>query len=174
MGAANNTSTGDAPTPLTAPVDDPEIIYRLLCGVEEIDYSEEECWEWNGSISNGYGYIHANGNPQPVHRLMVRVRADHQISPEWDVHHTCGNKLCIAPSHLSLVDRSEHRIEHQRDSLRQRDKDDDDGLSIQDIRDIRRRYEHTGINQYELADEYGIDQTFVSSIVRGKAYWYID
>lgn len=42
-------------------------------------------------------------------------------------------------------------------------------ITLDDMRAIRQRYQAGGITQQQLADEYRIDRTRVSQIVRGKA-----
>lgn len=155
----------------TEPVDDPDVIHELVSKADIGDY--DDCWDWTGPTSNGYGYLSYRGVRVPAHRLMVRVCRDAPLDSTHDTDHICGNKRCINPGHLQVLDRSAHiRVEHRRalDS----DGSSKAGLTRPDIRSIRQRYTEGHVVQRELADEYGISIRMVSKIINREAYWYID
>jgi hypothetical protein len=63
----------------------------------------EQCWLWKGGINNaGYGLIRINKEEGMA--LVTRVVKHHHsgVTMNQEVHHTCGNKLCVNPNHLII------------------------------------------------------------------------
>jgi hypothetical protein len=66
------------------------------------------CIEWTGVVSNiGYGFFgcrDANGgstNMITAHRLALMIKLGRNIAPGMNANHSCHNKLCVNPAHLS-------------------------------------------------------------------------
>ena len=79
---------------------------RLLTSIAR-DFSSG-CWLWRGQISNsGYGRMmvrQASGNKmESAHRASYAAF----VAPIPDgviVRQSCGNRLCVNPGHLEIVD----------------------------------------------------------------------
>ncbi len=67
--------------------------------------SETHCWEWQGQISNsGRIMIQDAGMPRTVGADDASYIAFFgEIPPKYLVRQTCGNRLCINPEHLELI-----------------------------------------------------------------------
>ena len=66
------------------------------------------CIEWIGVVSNiGYGFFSCrdnNGGPAKMitaHRLALMIKLGRNIAPGMNANHSCHNKLCVNPDHLS-------------------------------------------------------------------------
>lgn len=71
-----------------------------------------DCWIWTGPVGNhGYGALNARAVPT-AHRAAYMLWVG-PIPGGYDVHHTCGRKLCFNPVHLTVVERIAHRRMHQ-------------------------------------------------------------
>lgn len=68
------------------------------------------CVEWTGARSSaGYGaiWISPGTGMARAHRVVLTWALGQDISTR-DVDHLCSNRLCVAPSHLELVDHAEN------------------------------------------------------------------
>jgi HNH endonuclease len=61
------------------------------------------CWLWKGPLgSEGYGQVHLDKKHWHVHRLFYTMLKG-PIIPFRQIHHTCKNKLCVNPDHMTLL-----------------------------------------------------------------------
>ncbi len=70
-----------------------------------------ECWPWAGATNRkGYGVIRVGKKTWLAHRygyeFFVRPLGDEQL------HHVCGNRLCVRPEHLEVMVASDHSRLH--------------------------------------------------------------
>jgi hypothetical protein len=72
-----------------------------------------ECELWTGTITqDGYGQIKIAGRSEQAHRHAYRQHHG-DIPADHDIHHTCGEKRCVNPKHLTPITRSEHATLHR-------------------------------------------------------------
>lgn len=73
-----------------------------------IPLDKTQCWIWNGPINNaGFGMIKGDNSlgdakMVTVHRVMAREKGLYIKFKE--VQHTCLNKRCVNPDHLTIGD----------------------------------------------------------------------
>ena len=77
----------------------------------------DSCWIWTGSLrANGYAYVGRAERNRLVHRVVAWAYAgfNGEIRDFPEVHHTCGRKACVNPTHLlpttSLINILESRV----------------------------------------------------------------
>lgn len=83
---------------------------RLMNGLGHVN--ERGCWIWGRStMSSGYGHI-SSGRREGI-RMLGAHRVSYEmfngpIPPGLVVMHSCDEKLCINPAHLSVGTKSEN------------------------------------------------------------------
>jgi len=89
---------------------------RLLAAIARD--ASSGCWLWGGTISNsGYGRMmvrQASGNKmESAHRASYAAFVA-RIPDGASIRQSCGNRLCVNPEHLEIIDQECER-KHQRD-----------------------------------------------------------
>lgn len=151
----------------------PEQIAHFWSRVHKAD----GCWEWQGGKANGYGYVRINNENRGTHRLAYELTYG-PIPDGLFVCHHCDNPPCCNPDHLYAGTPADnvrdayargrqpkrkpykHFTKYERPPHQLK-------LTDEDVRAIRAD-RATGAQLQELADRYGVDQSFISLIVSGK------
>jgi hypothetical protein len=133
------------------------------------------CWLWDiAKTQNGYTTIRIPGTKTKKvsgHRIAW-VLFNGPIPPSMFVLHHCDTKACVRPDHLYLGTPKENmrdKIVRQRTNHPYGERSGSAKLSNEDVIDIRHRYSE-GTLQKSLANEYRVDQSTISDIVR-KIHW---
>lgn len=81
----------------------------------------DTCWNWNADTISGYGRLNLNGITYLAHRVSlfisgkkIDLRKKEKGAKGVIVMHTCDNRKCVNPSHLSIST----QLENIRDSVR--------------------------------------------------------
>lgn len=73
---------------------------------------KENCVLWPyGVCTPGYGMCFVDGRRQMTHRVMCTWVKGHPPTPKHQVAHSCGNRRCINPHHLSWKTAAQNQID---------------------------------------------------------------
>lgn len=126
----------------------------------------DECWPWKIATKNGYGRFSLNCVENYAHRFAYGLAyGDPPQGREMQVMHSCNNKLCCNPAHLSLGTAAENTAAATRDGLMS------SGESHHTARysdDLIRTIFADNRPQLELERIYGVSQAHISRIKRGE------
>ena len=130
------------------------------------------CWEWTGCLCLGYGLIKRKDG--------LHLRA-HRVS--WEYHrgmiphgmficHSCDNRKCVNPDHLFVGTHNDNMKDMVIKGRSAKTVGEMNGFhklkteSIETIRNDRRP-------QHIIAKDYGVCQTTISLIKRGKRWGWL-
>jgi hypothetical protein len=125
------------------------------------------CWEWAGTVSNGYGVIGINGRNEQASRVAWTL-ANGPIPDGSIVSRTCGNPLCVNRRHMELTTRAENL-----EKMRHRGENNSGSkLTSDQVISIRQRVKD-GERQAALAREYDVSKNLINLIVKRKSWAHV-
>ena len=136
---------------------------RFLSKVDKGD----GCWIWRGSLNSGwrgaYGRLRFKGRTALAHRVSWELHFG-PIPEKAEVCHSCDNPSCVRPDHLFLGTHADNMGDMMKKG-RGRSK-----LTRRSAEAIRAMYAAGAVRQRDVAAAFGVTQTLVSQIVRGKIW----
>lgn len=94
---------------------DSSTISRFWSKVERREPSD--CWTWIGTPwSRGYGRMVVGGRDVAAHRLAYMIAHGLESLDGGEVHHECGNRGCVNPSHLTFEDSHASHLKRHTDA----------------------------------------------------------
>lgn len=82
---------------------------------------KNECWEWTGTRSNGYGSIRVSGKTRKATHVSWEIANGKPFPKGMLACHRCDNPPCVNPAHLfvgTLADNARDMVEKGRHTLR--------------------------------------------------------
>lgn len=133
------------------------------------------CWEWQGFRNDsGYGRMVDWKTETLTHRISYEIATGEAIPEGMFVLHRCDNPPCLRPEHLFLgtaqdnmsdmVSKGRAHTGHLPSNTTK--------LTPAKVTEIRRKYQR-GYTQCEIAAEFQISQSQVSSIVRRQNWRWV-
>lgn len=136
----------------------------------------DECVEWPyADAGNGYGQLCINGKNHKAHRLACTLVHGPPPAPRLVAAHSCDNRSCVNPRHIRWATEQEnHDDAVARDRQAKGTGIPQHRLSPEQVVAIRAAYARGGVRQSDLALQYGVSQSLVSLIVRGRSWAWLD
>lgn len=128
------------------------------------------CWLWTGATAGRprYGCVRFGKRKLRAHRVSWQIHRG-RIPNGLLVCHNCDTPLCVNPDHLFLGTHADN----QQDSVRKGRRPNQKGVANNQAKLTEREVAAIRADkrpQRQTAADYGIDQSQVSNIKRGK-YW---
>jgi hypothetical protein len=140
--------------------------------------NENGCHLWTAGVDKyGYGKFSYFGRDVKAHRYAAGMV---DWPPEIETRHLCPgkpNELCVNPEHLTFGSHAENMRDKVEAGRQARLKGADNGrakLTEEQVLEIRRSYAEGGVTQQALGDEYGIDHSVISRIVRRELWTHLE
>lgn len=81
---------------------------------EKVDRrGDDECWPWLAAVvSSGYGNVRQGNRTRLAHVVAYELTVG-PIPEGFQVHHDCGNKLCVNTRHMTPCTPAAHAARHR-------------------------------------------------------------
>lgn len=138
--------------------------------MDYIEVTDTGCHEWTSSrFASGYGRIKIAGRSYRAHRVAWEMAYGEVPENQFVLHH-CDNKPCVRLDHLFLGTHDENMADMVVKGRAATERNRHARLSRRQVEEIRDRYATGLVKQTALADEYGVTQSTISSIILGKTW----
>lgn len=132
------------------------------------------CWIWMGVNNGVYGKLKIKGKAIGAHRASWMLHYGPIPNKLW-VLHKCDTPLCVNPDHLFLgthKDNMKDAVIKKRFPSRTGESNPASKLTEKEVIEIKALLK-AGVNQYVIADMYGIWQSNVHKINAGEIWGHI-
>jgi hypothetical protein len=139
------------------------------------------CWEWQASFgSHGYGQLTVGSKtdgtkrPELAHRISYMLVHGEPLGA-WHVLHSCDNRRCVKPGHLSLGTHADNMADALAKGRTQRGRGESHSqarLTEPDVLAIRERH-GAGERVASLSREYGLTPSGVQGIVERRTWKHV-
>jgi len=130
---------------------------------------EDECWEWKGALSNGYGQIRDDDKMINAHRYSYEL-AYGKVPDEIDICPCQKTKSCPNPRHLLALTRKENantgNIPHGEERPNSK-------LTDEKVREIRKLIDD-GVSIGAIAEKFSVTYSIIYRLKTGKTWRHID
>ncbi len=136
-----------------------------------------DCWIWTASkYGSGYGTFWDGEKMTGAHRFSYQISKG-KIPKGLVVMHSCDNRLCVNPNHLSIGTYSDNLNDmvskgRQRkiETYKSGSKHCNSKFNDFEIIEIRNLYKTGRYSHRELARKYGVEKTTISYLLKRKTY----
>lgn len=131
---------------------------------------DDSCWEWQAScFENGYGQFILDGTHVKAHRYSYYLE-NGPLPEDIDICHSCDNRKCVRPKHLFPGTRSDNMQDaSKKGRIARGERVPQSKLTESQVREIRQDTRP----QWEIANQFGIDQGMVSKIKTRKSWKHV-
>lgn len=133
-----------------------------------------DCILHNGCVNNaGYGLKWYAGRLRGAH-VVSYLKHKGPIPEGLVVMHSCDNRLCVNPEHLSVGTYSDNMVDcvsKGRKNAPHSDSHYNSKLTAEDVKSIRK----SGLTATELTSAYpGVSRRTLSDVLTGKTWGHVD
>lgn len=145
---------------------DPRIPTGYNWLIQQVEYDGDECVLWPfACCTPGYGIFQYEKKRHLAHRFMCEQK--NGAPPDADLHaaHSCGNRRCVNPNHLSWKSQSDNQLDRRVHGTRNKTRTKITALQADQIRKLK------GLEtSVQTAARYGVTESNVRLIQEGKTW----
>lgn len=136
---------------------------------------QDECLVWTGYVPKcGYGLVWHQGKNQQVHRVSYVLHKG-EIPAGFKVLHSCDNRICINPNHLSVgtsKDNSDDMTAKGRSKHASGKDHHYSKLTKEIANEIKGRYKpySRADGSLALSREFGVSQAAIYAVISGRTW----
>lgn len=138
-----------------------------------LPYGGKDCLIWPyGKKGSGYGQIRVNGKQRMAHRYVCISAHGEPPTLKHEAAHSCGNRSCVNPNHLSWKTRSSNqadRVIHGTHRRGERNKlaklTEEQAIEIISLKEI--------VSKRSLAKKFGVSATTIAQIHNGQRWGWL-
>lgn len=136
----------------------------------------DACWPWLGPrTADGYGRIRRNGKKVYVTHIVYKL--EHGRLPEGIcVLHHCDNPPCVNYRHLfagTRGDNNRDRVQKGRGGDLVGEKNGRARLTVDQVKEIRRRHAAEAATPRQLAGEYGVTAAAIRLLIKRRNWSHV-
>lgn len=135
---------------------------------------ENQCWNWKGPLSKGYGRLAFEGKNYRVHRLSY-ITFIGQIPKNKIVCHTCDNPKCVNPEHLyagTAKENTHDMVNRKRQNLLYGENHQNSKFTKENVLCIREIFQ-MGFPVFIMSKLFEIHPETIRAIVKRKTWSHI-
>lgn len=144
---------------------------RFARALRESEITEQGCWIWPKFVGeDGYGKFVWHGRARPAHRVSAACFLGFDIESDLHVCHACDVRACVNPAHLWVGTNDDNmRDRDLKGRVHYGEQVHCAKLTTADAVAIREAYA-AGVNQRDLAAQYGVWRQTISYCIRGDTW----
>lgn len=141
--------------------------------IAETDHGDA-CVPWPLCVGkDGYGQIWAEGTRWTASRYVCTLAHGEPANPRMQAAHSCRNRACVNPRHLSWESVAGNQMHRVRDKTSNRgEAHGQSKLTDEDVRLIRKLYSK-GWTLAELAEMFGVSSPTIHRVVKRTGWVHI-
>lgn len=132
----------------------------------------DECWLWTGAKgSSGYGHLNRigrEGGQVGAHVAALESHLGHEVPEGMEVMHSCDNRLCCNPAHLSFGTHLENEQDKKSKDRHHWGIHSGPSRHSDETIELIRTLRSEGLSQRAVALRIGCSQSHVSRVVLRK------
>lgn len=134
--------------------------------------NNNDCWNWQYAIIDGYGIFYLLGNIYLSNRLTYYF--ENKIDPfQKLVLHKCNNRKCCNPLHLYLGDSFDNMQQRSLENRNNQDGELNPNAKLNKTNILAIIQESKNITRRSLAIKYGINKSTIDKILSKKIWKHL-